>query len=198
MRKVDRAKHEAKRLDILAAAESCFTRKGFRGASIAEVCSAARISPGHLYHYFSGKEAIVAGIARFRLKAAIEMMRDIVDGPDPFGAFIKEICRPVLGRGPEAGSLLLELLAEAGRNPEIGVTVREQSATIISLFGDVLRAGQASGKVDPALDPEPAASILAAVVIDGMKALIIREPDVDCDKAADMVELLVTRFLSAH
>jgi len=56
MRKVEEAKHDEKRRQILKAAKRCFIRHGFRGASISDICAEARISPGLLYHYFENKK----------------------------------------------------------------------------------------------------------------------------------------------
>ncbi|MCL4181845.1 MAG: TetR/AcrR family transcriptional regulator [Burkholderiaceae bacterium] len=196
MRKVDSVRYEARRLEILSAAETCFVRKGFHSTAIAEICAEAGISAGHLYYYFASKEEIVAAIAQDRLKVCIKMLEHILDGPDPFAELIRQICRPKIG-GLDTDSLLLELLAEAGRNPAIGESMREQSACIRRLFSGVLRKGQADGKVDAALDPDLAASILLSVVIDGMKALMVRQPDLDRGKTSDMIEVLVTRFLAA-
>lgn len=192
MRKIDPVKHETKRLGILEAAETCFVRKGFHGASISDICAAARISPGHLYHYFDGKEAIVSALAEVRLEAATEAMEEVLAGPDPLDAFLKEICRP---RSEGMSALRLELLAEAGRNPVIGETMQEQSRRVLGLFSDVVRKGQADGRIDPQLDPDLAAGILSSVAVDGMKALTVKQPDVDRDRARDMLELLVKRFL---
>src|ERR1700687_2268603 len=38
MRKVDQAKYDEKRRHILEAADECFQRDGFRGASISDIC----------------------------------------------------------------------------------------------------------------------------------------------------------------
>src|ERR1700676_2390852 len=62
MRKVDQAKYEERRVQILKAAEDCFRRDGLRGASIDDICTAAHMSPGHLYHYFDSKEAIIEAL----------------------------------------------------------------------------------------------------------------------------------------
>src|SRR5215467_9131451 len=59
MRRLDPVKHEEKRQEILAAAKACFARDGFLGISIADICQEAGISPGHLYHYFDSKDAIL-------------------------------------------------------------------------------------------------------------------------------------------
>jgi AcrR family transcriptional regulator len=196
MRKVDPIKHDQKRREILAAAETCFALKGFQGASIAEIRAAAGISSGHLYHYFTSKEEIVAELAELRLATGMEVMERILSGPDPFTAFLERFCRPADGAGPNTSYLLLEVLAEAGRNPAIGAMIREHSERAKGLVRDMIVRGQSDGKMDPGLDPDLAARILIGIVIDGMKALPIRNPDLPRDEAGDMIQLLVKRFLT--
>src|SRR5260221_11274361 len=81
MRKVDPVKHEKKRQDILEAAGRCFVRDGFRGASTSDICAEAKISPGHLYHYFASKEAIMAAMAEANLDQAAPRLRLMVQKP---------------------------------------------------------------------------------------------------------------------
>lgn len=63
VRKVVPEQHEGKRQEILAAAHRCFLRNGLQGASISMICKEAGMSPGHLYHYFPSKEAIIEQMA---------------------------------------------------------------------------------------------------------------------------------------
>lgn len=193
MRKVDPEKFEQKRLEILAAAEGCFVRKGFQGTSISEICAAAGISPGHLYHYFDNKEAIVEAIASLRFETATTGFRQILAGPDPFNAWVRQVSQLMFAK--TTGNLLIELLAESSRNPTVAGLIREQNERVINLLSDVIRAGQAEGKLDASLDPRLAASVLQAAVLDGVKALSIREPNIDQAAVGKMIELLITRFL---
>lgn len=193
MRKVDPEKFEQKRLEILAAAEGCFVRKGFQGTSISEICAAAGISPGHLYHYFDNKEAIVEAIASLRFETATTGFRQILAGPDPFSTWVRQVSQLMFAK--TTGNLLIELLAESSRNPIVAGLIREQNERVINLLSDVIRAGQAEGKLDPSLDPRLAASVLQAAVLDGVKALSIREPNIDQAAVGKMIELLITRFL---
>ena len=55
--------HEGRRQEILAAAHRCFLRHGLQGASISMICKEAAMSPGHLYHYFPSKDAIIEQMA---------------------------------------------------------------------------------------------------------------------------------------
>lgn len=196
MRKVDPEKHELKRQQILAAAETCFARKGFHGATVAEIRAASGMSAGHLYHYFASKEEIVQEMAESRLKGALDAMEQLLSRPDPFAAFLDQFCQPLANTDVKMGGLMLELLAEAGRSPVIATMIREQGARARGLLSALIVRGQADKKVDADLDPELTASILIAIVVDGMKALQIRQPDLPCDQIGAMIRLLVSRFLA--
>lgn len=54
-----RRRSEARRLDILRAAARVFRRRGFAAAGMREIAEEADLSPGNLYHYFSGKDEIL-------------------------------------------------------------------------------------------------------------------------------------------
>src|SRR5690606_18810470 len=91
MRKVDPAKHEKKRQQILQAAETCFRRDGFRGASMADICAEAEMSPGHLYHYFKSKAAIVAAMTEAHLEAIAERFEVMTRKADVISAICDEL-----------------------------------------------------------------------------------------------------------
>src|ERR1700761_2099565 len=88
VRKVDPVKHEQKRRDILDAAFRCFIKDGFHGASTTQICAAAKISPGHLYHYFPSKEAIVEAMVDMGLERAAKDFGRIAAAPDFIEALI--------------------------------------------------------------------------------------------------------------
>jgi TetR/AcrR family transcriptional repressor of uid operon len=63
MRRANAQLQSDRRAEILAAAQRCFVRSGFHGASMQDICAEAGMSPGNLYRYFPSKEALIAGIA---------------------------------------------------------------------------------------------------------------------------------------
>ena len=57
----ERARRRAavRRKEILTAAAKVFRRKGFAEAGMRDIAALAELSPGNLYHYFSGKHEIL-------------------------------------------------------------------------------------------------------------------------------------------
>ncbi len=55
-------KTEARRVHILEAAQSVFTKKGFEVATMQDVAAGCSMSAGNLYRYFDSKAALVQGL----------------------------------------------------------------------------------------------------------------------------------------
>ena len=62
MRTVDPEKHHARRTHIIESALVLFARKGFADTTTSDICHAAGISTGSLFHYFPSKQAVFYGI----------------------------------------------------------------------------------------------------------------------------------------
>ena len=145
MRRLDPVKHEEKRQEILAAAKACFAREGFRGASIADICAEAGISPGHLYHYFPGKEAILDAIGAASLKEGARQFGELVESGNALAA-IGTVIEEAKRHNLRADFILfLELAAETHRNPKLAKTLREMSRSTRVILADFLKKGQAGG-----------------------------------------------------
>ena len=197
MRKVDQAKYDEKRRHILEAAEGCFQRDGFRGASIGDICAAARMSPGHLYHYFDSKEAIVEGIFEMRLPREAEIVGEL--GLTPNADFVTAICgwldqrmKDVRAHGTSLG---LEMRAESARNPAIAKIVSRADRRVRQFLSRLLREGQKREQVDPALDPESVAAVLHSIIFGLNRLGAVRDSTFDVKVAAATLKLLIERFL---
>ena len=188
-------KHEERRQRILEVAERCFARDGFRGASISDVCKEAKISPGHLYHYFPSKEAIVRAITENSLEYATERLAQIIHKPDPIEAFVAALESAELEQFHNRQLLALDMLAEAGRNPTIAGVLQERSHAMRSLFASFLRTAQEGGQVDQSLDPDLAAAVLQSI-FDSMTTMTIRDPGISKTGSLECLKLLITRFLA--
>jgi TetR/AcrR family transcriptional repressor of uid operon len=194
LRKVDPVKHEQKRGEILGAAIRCFIRDGFRGASTTDICAEAGISPGHLYHYFPSKTAIIEAMIDLGLARSAERFGKILAAPDVIEALLADIEETSLRFRP-AQILNLDGLAEAARNPEFAEIIERHTKAVRRMWADFLRQAQSQGRVDPGLDPDATADILIAI-IDGSRAMPIRNPKLDIKQSAAHLKTLLIRFLS--
>lgn len=194
MRKVDPVKHEEKRQEILAAAERCFARNGFHGATVGQICDEASISPGHLYHYFTSKEAIIGAITSAGLEYVKARFAEVTEDEHPIRSLVAEFERLKALNRTKSG-VLLDVLAEAARNPQISRILQDTSEEMRQLLAEFLRRGQAHGQIDPDLDAGIASALLISM-IDSSKTLLIRAPTIDPKRSADALEKMITRFLS--
>jgi AcrR family transcriptional regulator len=192
MRKVDPAKHGEKRREILEAAARCFVRDGFRGASTTDICEEAGISPGHLYHYFPSKEAIIAAMVEAHLVRAAKRFAEIAESADLVAELTSEF--GIQLKRKSGGSLLFEMMAEAARKPAMAKIVHRHTQGMRTLLADLLRKGQANGRIDRGLDPEIAAAVLIST-IDGSSTLALRNPGIDMQKGAEALQTMLSRFL---
>ena len=198
MRTLDPVKHDEKRQEILNAAARCIVRDGFRGASTADICKEAGISPGHLYHYFPSKEAIITDITATGLEQIATRFAEIMQSPNALTALVSGLERHKGKKDAEYRNrslLMLDMLAEAGRNPVIAKIVRKNTAILRGLLVDFLKTAQGRGQIDPGLDSEGVASVMLSVM-DGMRTLSVRDPDVDIAKSVALLQVLFSRFLS--
>jgi AcrR family transcriptional regulator len=194
LRKVDPVKHEQKRGEILGAAIRCFIRDGFRGASTTDICNEAGISPGHLYHYFPSKVAIIEAMIDLGLARSAERFEKILAAPDVIEALLADIEETSL-RFRRAQILSLDGLAEAARNPEFAKIIERHTEAIRRMWANFLRQAQSQGRVDSGLDPDATADILIAI-IDGSRAMPIRNPKLDIKQSVAHLKTLLVRFLS--
>ena len=176
-RRLDEAVREERRRQVLDAAVECFRREGFRGASMADICQAARMSPGHLYHYFAGKEAIIEAIAEDDLARRLAEVERAGAAPDVLDALITfgVETRDHAASGGLGGALRAEIAAEASHNPRIAAILARFHGRLEARLGEVLATAQRQGQVDPALDPSLLAVVMG-LMADGFHARLASEP----------------------
>ena len=104
---------------ILDAAKHCFSRVGFHSTSMAQIATQAQMSVGQIYRHFPSKESLIEGIVREDVARQLSMLNEAP------GQSIVEMIAPTSKKDvvDAAGSyhlaLMLEIVAEAARNPRV-------------------------------------------------------------------------------
>jgi TetR/AcrR family transcriptional regulator, repressor for uid operon len=173
------AKAEVRRNQILAAATACFRQYGFHGASIAKISAAAGMSCGHIYHFFTNKEAIIGAIVEERVEHFLAIIADLENEADLFEAFIARVDVGVNEKTEvNFAALWLEILAEAARTPEIAQIVRAADEKMRQRLIDLeCRARQARG-INSTLDKGAGTEVIMAM-FEGLANRIVQHPDLD-------------------
>lgn len=171
---------EARRDQIRTAAAHCFRRHGFHGTSIAQICKAAGMSPGHIYHYFANKEAIIADIVAQDLQRVLTLIAEMSSAGDVRDAMIERVAEGVANHlDSDAAALRLEIAAEAARNPRIAAIVREADRrSRASLVEAIRHVRQAAGFHDCDAAIEAQADVIAAM-FEGLQIRSVRNPAAD-------------------
>lgn len=191
------ARIEVQRERILLAAQQCFIEHGFHGASMASIAETAGMSAGLIYRYFENKNAIILVIVQQQL----ELLRDDlslnrkVDLPAEIAArFGTANARREHGMN---AALLLEISAEATREPTVAAALDEFDTTLrAGLIEWLTRSADTGGPGLPAAAAPPRALILQCLV-EGLKVREAREPDLDRDLLATALREFVPLLLEA-
>jgi AcrR family transcriptional regulator len=167
MRRTNVRAQSDRRAEILAAAQRCFVRSGFHGASMQDICAEAGMSPGNLYRYFPSKEALIAGIAeRDRAEVAQEFAgADLSRG---FFAVLEGMAHHHFSvRSDEQVKLCTEIMSEARRHPEIARILAAFDADVKKWLVDLMRAGAERGDIPGDVDFDAVAAMLM-IIADGV------------------------------
>ena len=85
--------YEARRQEILAAAESLFSKNGFFKTSMAEIATAAQFAMGTVYRFFKSKEEIYISIVEAKVEELAELLDKAIakekSSSDKLNAFIQ-------------------------------------------------------------------------------------------------------------
>ena len=119
---------EARRQQIQDAAAACFRRSGFHGASMAEIAKTANLSVGQIYRYFENKEAIIAAIVEQDMADKREKFAEFYETQGDMALYMVENCAGAIDKfwDKERAALMLEVLAEAARNPKIAAILHRR------------------------------------------------------------------------
>ena len=177
-----------RRQQILSAAGRCFRESGFHGASIARISKVAGMSPGHIYHYFENKEAIIGAIVAQDLEHRLVLTKifsQVGSARVIFRSHVKDAISKQLD--PNAAALRVEIIAEAGRNPRIAKIVQQADLMgrqeLAAAIRDIrMRNGQHD-------DPDAIEEMveLFSALFGGVQLRMIKHPELTVGALADRI-----------
>jgi AcrR family transcriptional regulator len=141
-----RRRSETRRLEILRAAARVFRRRGLGAAGMREIAEEADLSPGNLYHYFSGKDELLLFCQERTLEhmfAAVQAACDLrASSAERLGAVLRAHVHALLDEMEGATAHLeVEALPEDLRRPVIEKRDRYERA-VRALVAEGMKRGE--------------------------------------------------------
>jgi AcrR family transcriptional regulator len=160
MRTVDHEKHQARRTHIVESAIVLFAGKGFAETTTADICQAAGISTGSLFHYFPSKHAVFYGIWELDRTELDEVFAAAEADPDPWAALMAIVDKLAADAAePIVAGLLLEVIAQAHRDPEFAAGLAKNDRRQINDVARLIRRLRKAGLADPGMSDEEARAL---------------------------------------
>jgi AcrR family transcriptional regulator len=162
---------ESRRQEIIQAARACFLRNGFHRTTTDEICREASITPGGLYHYFGGKDEIIAAVIQETANEMVERFRSVIDSAgdirqafaDISGLFIETMQDPELDK---LVRLDLEIWAEGLKNQKLYEISKQSWGMRRQLMEHFVKQGAEGGIYSmPDVDARGLSSLLVATLI---------------------------------
>ncbi|MFV2119019.1 TetR/AcrR family transcriptional regulator [Streptomyces sp. Act-28] len=203
MRTVDPARHRARRRHIVDAAAGLFAAKGFERTTTAEICKAAGISAGNLFHYFPDKRAIFHAVFEDDAPEGAtkaERLAAARAADDPWTAFLDTVdLLAAPAAEPLVPALVMEAMIQACRDPEFEALLSRDNDEERSTITTLLRKAAAAGQIDPTLDPDDTAAWVMALIA-ALHTSAATDPSFDPADQLPTLRLILHRFLrpAAH
>jgi TetR/AcrR family fatty acid metabolism transcriptional regulator len=144
----------AKRARILDAAVKVFADRGFFTATVAEIARAAGVADGTIYLYFKSKDDLLLRLFDEKMSDLLTEARAAIDSEGSAAARLRRFITlhlALVEKNPELASVLIVELRQSAQFLK-GLEKAKLSA-YLDVIGQVVKAGQDSGELDPALSP---------------------------------------------
>lgn len=153
-----------RRTQILEAAILCFARKGFHETSMHDISAEAGISVGLIYRYFENKEAVIGAMAdrhKSEIHAVLERARQAPTLLESLEIMFTAHC---CENSPQVlSAFVVDLYAEAARNPQVADLVRDILQTAMNGVTDLIARSPEMVNPTHDLKPQELAELIFAV-----------------------------------
>ncbi|GLY49681.1 TetR/AcrR family transcriptional regulator [Lentzea sp. NBRC 102530] len=196
MRTVDPVKHAEKKRHITDTAAGLFAQKGFERTTVADICKAAEISTGSLFHYFPTKRAIFREIFVQDAGDNASMLAKAraLDPWDGVLLMVDHLCAPALDRA--VAGLVLEVVAQASRDAELWELVGRNEQVVRDELAVLFQQAHDAGRIALPVSALDAASWTQGLV-DALFGRLI-DPDFDAAAQVSTLRLILSRFVGAE
>ena len=180
---------ETRRKEIVDAARTCFLRNGFHRTTTDEICREASITPGGLYHYFGGKDEIIAAVIEDTASEIVGRFRALIDSTGDIRQAFADISSLFIDtmQDPNLDNLVrldLEIWAEGLKNPKLYEISKRSWGMRRQLMEHFVKRGAEGGIYSmPNVDARGLSSLLVATLLGMRIGKVLLKDDFDLNGA---------------
>jgi AcrR family transcriptional regulator len=159
---------EARRAELLDAAERVVLQRGFAETRVADVAAESRVSGGLIHYHFASKDQLLTAMLRSVAERDIARARRLAAGPGSAATRLDKVMREwVPGSAKDQSWVLwIDAWGSALRDGAMREISEELDDAWVQVLEQVIRDGAESGEFDC---PDPAASAWRlAALLDGL------------------------------
>jgi AcrR family transcriptional regulator len=184
-----------RRTQILNAALTSFAKRGFHQASMHDISAEAGISVGLIYRYFANKEAVISAMADRHKEEIHDVLERSHKAPTLLESleilFTAHCCEDA----PQVlSAFVVDLYAEAARNPQMADLVRDVLQTAMDGLVDLIARSPESRNLANDLKPAEVAELIYAVARGMLMRDVLQPPTMTAEERRAR-QLEVTRRL---
>jgi TetR/AcrR family transcriptional repressor of uid operon len=149
---------------ILDAAMICFAKRGFHQASMHDISAEAGISVGLIYRYFQNKEAVISAMADRHKQEIHDVLERARQAPSLLESLEVLFTAHCCEKGTQVtAAFVVDLFAEASRNPRVAELVRDVCETTMNGVTDLIARAPETKNAIHDLTPRQIAELIFAV-----------------------------------
>src|SRR5213592_4516325 len=153
-----------RRSQILDAALVCFAKRGFHQTSMHDISAEAGISVGLIYRYFANKEAVISAMADRHKNEIQEVLERARQAPTLLESLEILFTAHCCENSPKLlSAFVVDLYAEASRNPQVADLVRDVLQTAMDGVTDLIARSPEAKDTTHGLTPEELSELIFAV-----------------------------------
>ncbi|MGZ5025295.1 MAG: TetR/AcrR family transcriptional regulator, partial [Chthoniobacterales bacterium] len=184
-----------RRQQIMQAAMVCFAKRGFHDATMLDISAEAGISVGLISRYFQNKDAVITAMTdshRHQLNELLARARQAPSLREALEMFFTAHCCET---GPQVvATFVVDLYAEAGRNPHIAQLVRSILNTMIDGLTDLIAGSPEMRAVKHELTARDLTELILATIRGTLMRDVLESPRFSIAKRRER-QLKVVRHL---
>ena len=195
MRTVDPQRHAAKRRQILDAAAEVFATHGLEAATTAQICRAAGMSPGNVFHYFASKREIFLAVIADGEDEKAAHLATARRNADPVAALVEVIHLLIEPARHSLGPpLVMEAMLQARRDSDLQAWLDRDREAEMDALSRLLRRAQRAGRINSGLPIATTATWLH-MLIGAFYLQAATDPAFDPAQQVANLDLMLARVL---